>query len=194
MHGCKPCFKTKNKAWKKQKKEEEESKCSGKVDDGNETLDLEWMKRAHSRIKTDRKGFERKKRMKNEKKRKIVFSLRRRSAKIWRASLISRYYITQNILICANSNNCNIHSSLCTDLQQLIGICLAQNLIINLKQPITIITHGKLIITQIDIIFHENMMLRIFLTYWNYKKLLTVTPKRIKMAKYLRNEFHWDKS
>ena len=150
LHGCKPCFKTKNKAWKKQKKEEEESKCSGKVDDGNETLDLEWMKRAHSRIKTDRKGFERKKRMKNEKKRKIVFSLRRRSAKIWRASLISRYYITQNILIRANSNNCNIHSSLCTDLQQLIGICFAQNLIINLEQPITLITLWKLIITHID--------------------------------------------
>ena len=92
LRGCKPCFKTKNKAWKKQKKEEEESKCSGKVDDGNETLDLEWMKRAHSRIKTDRKGFERKKRMKNGKKRKIVFSLRQRSAKIWRASQTLCYY------------------------------------------------------------------------------------------------------
>ena len=52
------------------------------------------------------------------------------------------YYSTDiAILIRANSNNCNIHSSLCTDLQQLIGICFAQNLVINLEQPSTLITY-----------------------------------------------------
>ena len=92
MHGCKPCFKTKNKAWKKQKKEEEESKCSGKVDDGNETLDLEWMKRAHSRIKTDRKGFERKRewRMRRREKSSSVWDegLRKFDAHLWSRVII----------------------------------------------------------------------------------------------------------
>ena len=77
MQGCKPCFKTKNKAWKKQKKEEEESKCSGKVedDDGNETLDLEWMKKSAAENKTDRKRIWKKKENeeREEKKNRLQF-------------------------------------------------------------------------------------------------------------------------